>query len=102
MPDAVLVDSVRLPPGCRFEVRATRMDHADRRCLSVAAASIYAKVLRDKEMRRRAIGHPGYAFEKNFGYGTAAHRRALVELGPCPEHRRSFAPLRDILEKETG
>jgi ribonuclease HII len=102
MPDAVVVDSVRLPPGCGFDRRATSLDHADQLCLSVAAASIYAKVMRDREMRRRATEYPGYVFETNVGYGTAAHRRALVELGPCPEHRRSFAPLRQILEREAG
>ena len=98
MPDAVVVDSVRLPPGCGFEDRTTSMDYADRRCLSVAAASIYAKVMRDGEMRRRAHEHPGYSFETNVGYGTAAHRQALIDLGPCREHRRSFAPLRHMLE----
>ena len=102
IPDAVVVDSVRLPPGCGFEQQATSLDHADLRCLSVAAASIYAKVMRDREMRRRANDHPGYAFETNVGYGTAVHRRALVELGPCGEHRRSFAPLRQILAKGAG
>ena len=99
-PDAVLVDSVRLPAGCGFEDRALSMDHAETRCLSVAAASIQAKVRRDREMRRRSRKHPGYGFQTNFGYGTADHRRALAELGPCPEHRRSFAPLRLTLEAE--
>ena len=97
-PDAVIVDSVRLPDGCGYEERALILDHAETQCLSVAAASIYAKVTRDREMRRRAEQHPGYGFETNFGYGTAAHRKALAELGPCPEHRRSFAPLRLTLE----
>ena len=97
-PDAVIVDSVRLPDGCGYEERALSLDHAENQCLSVAAASIYAKVTRDREMRRRAEQHPGYGFETNFGYGTAAHRKALAELGPCPEHRRSFAPLRLTLE----
>ena len=102
MPDVVVVDSVKLPAGCGFEERATSLDHADRLCLSVAAASIYAKVMRDREMRRRANDHPGYSFETNVGYGTAAHRRALVKMGPCPEHRRSFAPLRQLLANGPG
>jgi ribonuclease HII len=97
-PDAVIVDSVRLPDGSGYEDRTLSLDRAETQCLSVAAASIYAKVTRDREMRRRAERHPGYGFETNFGYGTAAHRQALAELGPCVEHRRSFAPLRLTLE----
>lgn len=60
----------------------------------VSAASIYAKVLRDRYMTEQALQFPGYAFEKHVGYGTAAHATALKELGICSLHRRSFKPIR--------
>ena len=63
----------------------------------VSAASIVAKVARDDYMRKLAEEYPGYGFEKHVGYGTAAHKKALVELGVCPEHRRSFKPIAELL-----
>jgi ribonuclease HII len=57
----------------------------------VAAASIIAKVARDNYMALAAVAHPGYGFERHVGYGTAAHKTALTELGITPLHRRSFA-----------
>jgi ribonuclease HII len=66
----------------------------DGRSLSIAAASIFAKVTRDRWMAALGRRWPGYGFEVHKGYGTAAHLRSLRELGPCPEHRRSFAPVR--------
>jgi ribonuclease HII len=65
----------------------------DARSLSIAAASIVAKVVRDRIMARLAERHPGFGWERNAGYGTAAHREALVRLGPTAHHRRSFAPV---------
>ncbi|MEA2064067.1 MAG: hypothetical protein U9P14_10245, partial [Gemmatimonadota bacterium] len=59
-------------------------------CLSVAAASIVAKVTRDRLMQQFDLQYPGYGFARHKGYGTADHLRALNELGPCPIHRRSF------------
>ncbi len=69
----------------------------DARSLSIAAASIVAKVTRDRLMEELAERYPGYGFERHKGYGTAAHRKALAALGPCPAHRRSFAPVRALL-----
>ena len=65
----------------------------DALCLSIAAASIVAKVARDRLMIRLARRFPGYGFERHKGYGTAEHHDALRRLGPCPIHRRSFAPV---------
>ena len=66
----------------------------DARSYSIAAASIVAKVTRDREMEVAECRYPGYDFARNKGYGTARHREQLARLGPCPLHRRSFAPLR--------
>ena len=63
----------------------------------VSAASIVAKVARDEYMYKLAEKYPGYGFEKHVGYGTAAHRKALEELGVCPEHRKSFRPIAGML-----
>ncbi len=65
----------------------------DAKSLSVAAASIYAKVIRDRWMELLDGKYPGYGFAGHKGYGTAAHMAALRSLGPCPEHRMSFAPV---------
>lgn len=64
---------------------------------AIAAASILAKVARDRLMTQLDLDYPGYGFARHKGYPTAAHREALGRLGPCPEHRRSFAPVRDLL-----
>jgi len=69
----------------------------DQRSLSIAAASILAKVSRDRHMIELSRHHPDYGFERHKGYGTVEHRAALDRFGPCPEHRRSFAPLRKRL-----
>jgi ribonuclease HII len=61
--------------------------------LSIAAASILAKVLRDRAMTRLEAHWPGYGFARHMGYPTAAHRAALAQLGPSPHHRRGFAPV---------
>lgn len=71
----------------------------DARCLSIAAASIIAKIFRDRIMVDLAQQHPGYGWEVNAGYPTPAHKRALLELGVTPYHRRSFAPVHNILCK---
>ncbi len=64
---------------------------------SIAAASIIAKVERDRLMDELALTYPGYGFEKHAGYGTQAHQKALLELGPCPAHRKTFAPIKALL-----
>ncbi len=66
----------------------------DGRSYSIAAASIVAKVTRDRSMEQAEARYPGYAFARNKGYPTAQHRAQLQKLGPCPLHRRSFAPVR--------
>jgi ribonuclease HII len=65
----------------------------DAESLSIAAASILAKVTRDRAMARLHARWPGYGFAAHRGYPTALHRAALVRLGPCPHHRRGFAPV---------
>ncbi len=93
-PAAALVDGNRAPA---LPCPAHPLVGGDRLSLSIAAASIVAKVTRDRIMARLATDHPGYGWERNAGYGTAAHRAALAALGPTPHHRRTFAPVRDVL-----
>ncbi len=90
-PDKVLVDGNRVPPdlGCAGEC----IVGGDAVSYSIAAASILAKVTRDRQMARLATEFPGYGWESNRGYGSAGHLRALEQLGPTPHHRMSFAPL---------
>lgn len=75
---------------------------ADLKIKEVSAASIVAKVARDNYMIELSEKYPGYGFENHVGYGTAAHKTALEKLGPCVEHRRSFAPVAKLLESESG
>jgi ribonuclease HII len=89
-PDALLLDFLSLP---ELTLPQRALPKADQRCLSVAAASIVAKVSRDRWMVELDKRHPGYAFSRHKGYGTAAHRSALARLGPSPIHRMSWAPL---------
>ncbi len=94
-PAHVLVDGNELPP--RLARRGEAVIKGDATSLSIAAASILAKVSRDRLMRRLCARYPVYGFSRNVGYGTPQHRVALVEHGPCPAHRRSFAPVRALL-----
>ncbi len=73
----------------------------DAKSLSIAAASIVAKVTRDRLMTGLALAYPGYGWESNMGYGTAAHCQAIERLGVTPHHRRSFAPVRAQLDRES-
>jgi ribonuclease HII len=93
--DYLLVDGLPVPG---FDMPNTPLVKGDARSASIAAASILAKVYRDELMIRLAETYPGYGFEHNMGYGTEAHMEALKSLGVCPQHRRSFAPVRDILD----
>jgi ribonuclease HII len=86
----LLVDYIVLPDQ---PIPQTRLVKGDARSLSIAAASILAKTHRDEFMLKAADHYPGYGFETNKGYGTAQHRQAIINLGPCPLHRTSFAPL---------
>lgn len=85
--DMVLVDGNRTKG---LEYPAECVVGGDGRCMSIAAASVLAKVTRDRFMREMAEKYPGYAFEKHKGYGTKAHYDAIRELGPCPIHRLTF------------
>ena len=97
-PDHLLVDGNRLPRW--LPCAAQCITGGDGRALSIAAASIIAKVARDGLMADLAAAHPGYGWERNAGYPTAEHRRALLDMGPTPHHRRSFGSLRNILYQE--
>lgn len=79
--------------------RVTILKKADLLVKEVSAASIIAKVARDQYMIDLAGRYPQYGFENHVGYGTAAHKAALLEYGICPEHRKSFRPIREILEQ---
>lgn len=86
-PDVLVNDAVTIPG---IDIPQVPVIKGDAQCLSVAAASILAKVTRDRLMQEYEERYPGYGFAKHKGYGTKQHIQALYELGPCPEHRRSF------------
>ncbi len=86
-PELVLVDAVSIPD---LDIRQTGIIKGDEASLSIAAASIIAKVTRDRIMAEYDAVYPGYAFASNKGYGTKAHYEGLDAHGPCPIHRRSF------------
>jgi ribonuclease HII len=92
--DYALLDAVMLP-GLACDQAA--LIGGDGRSLSIAAASIVAKVTRDRLLEDQATRYPAYGFERHKGYGTAEHLAALAAHGPCPLHRRSFAPLRGLV-----
>jgi ribonuclease HII len=94
-PDHLLIDGNQMPPG--LGCAAQTVIAGDALSLSIAAASIVAKVVRDQIMVDLAQQHPGYGWDTNAGYGTKAHLAALLNLGVTPHHRRSFAPIHNIL-----
>jgi ribonuclease HII len=96
--DFALVDGNQLPAGMPCSARA--IVKGDAQSLSIAAASIVAKVARDNHMESLAQQYPGYGWERNAGYPTKAHREALQNLGVTPHHRRSFKPVYNILYQE--
>jgi ribonuclease HII len=92
------IDALRTRAGCgladgnlKLGPEIESLPRADARSAAVAAASVVAKVLRDGAMRTLASEHAGYGFDRHAGYGTAVHRLALAELGPCRVHRLSYA-----------
>lgn len=95
-PSFALVDGNRLPA---LPCEAEAIVGGDALCLSIAAASIIAKVTRDREMRRLAESFPGYGWETNVGYRSKVHLDAIVRLGPTPHHRRSFPSVARILNE---
>ena len=96
-PDLALIDGNRLPRDLPCAGQA--IVKGDARCLSIAAASIVAKVTRDRIMHELDQIHPGYGWAENAGYPTKRHINAIADLGVTAEHRRSFAPIRNILGK---
>jgi ribonuclease HII len=94
-PELLLVDGRELL-ACGIAQRA--IVGGDRLCASIAAASVVAKVVRDRMMRDIDALYPGYGFRTHKGYATKEHRARLLELGPCPEHRLSFAPVQALLQ----
>ncbi|MFP7494100.1 ribonuclease HII [Terribacillus saccharophilus] len=92
-PDQVLVDAMPLPElSCPHE----SLIKGDQRSVSIAAASIIAKVTRDRLMKQADVQYPGYGFKDNMGYGTKQHLEALHKQGITPLHRLSFAPVKDL------
>ena len=85
-----LVDGNRAPP---LSIRVQTIIEGDGKCLSIAAASIIAKVTRDRMMREHDLQFPDYGFAKHKGYGTAFHIAVLQRIGPCPAHRKTFKPI---------
>jgi ribonuclease HII len=97
-PDHVLIDGNMVPRG--LTLSSETIVKGDARSLSIAAASIVAKVWRDRHMVDLAQQFPGYGWEANAGYPTPAHKLALVTLGVTPHHRRSFKPVHNILYQD--
>ena len=93
-PDYLLIDGTFSIPSNLPQQPIVKGDSLS---ISIAAASIIAKVTRDRIMAELAAQHPGYGWERNAGYGTAQHREALETLGVTPHHRRSFRPIHNIL-----
>jgi len=96
-PDFVLVDGNKLPAlpcAAEFVVKG------DSRSLSIAAASIVAKVTRDRIMSGLAVQFPDYGWDRNAGYGTAEHKAALTRWGVTDQHRKSYAPIRKMLSRD--
>jgi len=99
-PDFALIDGRDVPDGLICAARP--IVDGDALSMSIAAASIVAKTTRDALMRNLGRAYPGYGFGDHAGYATAFHRNALMDLGPCPYHRRSFRLHRDAAEAEKG
>jgi ribonuclease HII len=95
-PDRVLIDGNCLP---ELEIRAEAVIGGDLSIAAISAASILAKVERDRMMVQMHERYPEYGFARHKGYHTPAHLEALRRFGPCPEHRRSFAPVREAFDR---
>ena len=91
--EALLIDAMKLPA---FALPQKAIIHGDQLSLSIACASILAKVTRDRMMVELEAEYPGYAFAQHKGYGTATHQAALQKLGACRIHRASFAPIKEL------
>lgn len=98
-PAFALIDGNRLPD---WDLPCRALVGGDGKSLSIAAASIVAKVVRDRHMARLAKDYPAYRWEKNAGYGTKDHQAALAAYGITPHHRKSYAPIQKILKMKAG
>ena len=98
-PDALLIDALKLPS---VDLPQRSLNKGDLRCLVVAAASILAKVTRDRQMVDAGQIHPNYGFARHKGYGTAQHRTALHDLGPLSIHRWSYRPISELAAGSEG
>lgn len=96
-PESALVDGRAAPPLACSVLTVVK---GDRRCLSIAAASVVAKVVRDRLMKELAADFPGYGWDANVGYGTDRHYLGLLRKGPTEHHRRSFAPLTTLFGRD--
>jgi len=94
-PSFILIDRLGLS---QCPIPQMGITGGDRACLSIACASIVAKITRDRMMEEMDRTYPGYGFARHKGYGTASHLSSLRELGPSPVHRKYFAPVREILK----
>ncbi len=101
-PVRVEVDGNRAPSLPGFAGAIDTIVGGDRLRPAIAAASILAKVHRDALMERLHLSYPGYGFDRHKGYPTTEHRSALIALGPCPAHRRSFGPVRAAMPASTS
>ena len=95
-PDLALIDGNKSP---RLICKTQTIIGGDAKSLSIAAASIIAKVTRDRLMHQLDLAYPHYGFARHKGYGTAAHAAALAKHGPCDEHRKSFKPIALLLAR---
>ncbi len=95
-PELILVDGNKSP---NFSCNSIAIPGGDRKCVSISAASIVAKVTRDKIMEKLDLIYPHFFWESNKGYATKKHRTAIMELGPTPHHRKSFGLVKEMLEK---
>ena len=95
-PDRVYVDGNQTP-RIGLDVPVVAVIKGDALLPPISAGAILAKTARDAEMRRLAAVHPGYGFARHKGYGTEEHLAGLAALGPCPIHRRTFAPVRNVV-----
>ena len=98
-PDEVLVDGIYTPD---IDIPSKAIIRGDQSVPEISAASIIAKVYRDREMQQLDSTYPGYGFAKHKGYPTREHIAALNKLGVCPIHRKSFSPVRAVLQKMAG
>ncbi|MCD8340214.1 MAG: ribonuclease HII [Burkholderiales bacterium] len=98
IPDTVLVDGNQLP---RWKYKSRAVVRGDDLIPEISAASILAKTYRDALMNKLALKYPQYGFDKHAGYGTAVHLRALRKYGPCPEHRKTFRPVSELISPQS-